>query len=164
MISKNLQDQINDQINKELYSAFLYLSMSAYFEDKNLPGFAKWLRLQYEEETAHAMKFYDYLVERGARVELKAIDQPQTEWKNSLEVFEDVLEHEKKVTSLINNLYELAIKEKDYPSQIMLHWFIDEQVEEEANASLIVEQIKLIEERGSAMLFLDRELGKRSED
>lgn len=163
MIKKAVQDAINEQINKELFSAFLYLSMSAYFADKNLPGFAKWLRVQYKEETEHAMKFYDYLIERGGKVALKAIDQPQMEWTSSKDIFEMVLEHEKKVTGLIYSLYELAIKEKDYPTQILLQWYINEQVEEEANATQIVEQLKMIEDRGTAVLMLDRQLGKRGE-
>jgi len=163
MIKPTVQDAINEQINKELFSAFLYLSMSAYFADKNLPGFAKWLRVQYKEETEHAMKFYDYLIERGGKVALKAIDQPQMEWTSSKDIFEMVLEHEKKVTGLIYSLYELAIKEKDYPTQILLQWYINEQVEEEANATQIVEQLKMIEDRGTAVLMLDRQLGKRGE-
>ena len=163
MIGKNLQDAINEQINKELYSSYLYLSMAAYFEAANLPGFAHWMRVQYQEEVEHAMKFFDFVIDRGGKVVLKAIDQPQTEWKTNLEVFEMVYEHEQKVTGLINNLYELALKEKDYPTQVLLHWYIDEQVEEEKNASQIVDQLKLIEARGTAVLMLDKELGKRGE-
>jgi ferritin len=161
MISKTLQDAINEQINKELYSSYLYLSMAAHFEAANLPGFAHWMRVQYQEEVAHAMKFFDFLNDRGGKVVLKAIDQPQTEWKTSLEIFEMVYEHEQLVTGLINKLYELALKEKDYPTQVLLHWYIDEQVEEEKNASMIVDQLKLIEARGTAVLMLDKQLGKR---
>jgi ferritin len=161
MISKTLQDAINEQINKELYSSYLYLSMAAHFEAANLPGFAHWMRVQYQEEVAHAMKFFDFLNDRGGKVVLKAIDQPQTEWKTSLEIFEMVYEHEQLVTGLINKLYELALKEKDYPTQVLLHWYIDEQVEEEKNASMIVDQLKLIESRGTAVLMLDKQLGKR---
>jgi ferritin len=163
MISKTLQDAINEQINKELYSSYLYLSMAAYFEAASLPGFAHWMRIQYQEEVAHAMKFFDFVIDRGGKVVLKAIDQPQTEWKNNLEVFEMVYEHEQKVTGMINSLYELALKEKDYPTQVLLYWYIDEQVEEEKNASQIVDQLKLIEARGTAVLMLDKQLGKRGE-
>ncbi|MFZ5809214.1 MAG: ferritin [Chloroflexota bacterium] len=161
MISKSMQDAINEQIKNELYSAYLYLSMSAFFEARNLPGFAKWLRLQANEELEHAMKFYDYVLERGGQVFLKAIDQPPSEWKSNLQVFEQVLEHEQKVTALINKLYEQALKENDYPSQIMLHWFITEQVEEEKNAAEIIENLKLIDAHGTAVLMLDHQLGKR---
>jgi len=162
MIEKTMQDAMNEQINKELFSSYLYLSMSAYFEDKNLPGFANWMRLQAGEERGHAMKFYDFVLERGGRVVLKAIDGPKTEWSSSLEVAEEVAAHEANITASINTLYELALKEKDYPAQIMLQWFISEQVEEEKNAAEIVANLKLIDARGTAMLMLDKQLGKRA--
>jgi len=161
MINKTVQDAINEQIKNELYSAYLYLSMSAYFEAENLPGFAHWMRVQAGEEQEHAMKFYEYVYERGGRVQLKTIDQPPFEWASTMEVFKEVLEHEQKVTSMIHNLFALALKENDYPTQVMLHWFINEQVEEEKNASAIVEQVKMIEAKGSAILYLDHELGER---
>ena len=161
MIGKPMQDLMNEQINKELFSSYLYLSMAAYFEDKNLPGFANWMRVQADEEREHAMKFYDFILERGGRVLLKAIDAPKTEWTSSLEVAEEVAAHEAKVTASIYALYELALKEKDYPSQVMLQWFISEQVEEEKNAAEIVTTLKLIEERGTAVLMLDHQLAKR---
>jgi ferritin len=161
MITKTMQDAINDQINKELYSAYLYLSMSAYFEDKNLPGFAHWMRVQEAEERSHAMKLYDFLAERGGRVILKGIDTPKTEWASTLEVAEEVAAHEAKVTASIYALYETALKEKDYPAQMMLQWFITEQVEEEKNAAEIVASLKLIEAHGTAVLMLDHRLGKR---
>ncbi len=161
MISKAMQDGFNEQINKEFYSSFLYLSMSAYFEDKNMGGFAHWMRLQAEEEYEHAMKFYEHLLDRGGRVMLAAIAAPATEWKTSLEVFKEVLAHEQKVTASINALYELALKEKDYPAQVMLQWFIEEQVEEEKSASEVVAQLEMIEERGTAVLMLDHRLAKR---
>lgn len=164
MISEKMQDAINDQIQAEFYSAYMYLSMAAYFEAKNLPGFAKWLRVQFQEEQEHALKFYDFLTDRGGRVQLGAIEQPPLEWEGNLEAFQAVLEHEQKVTGMINKLYEVALKQKDYASQVMLHWFIDEQVEEEKNASDIIEQLLLIDARGSALLMLDRQLGKREED
>lgn len=161
MISKPMQDAINEQINKELYSSYLYLSMAAYLEDKNLPGFAHWMRIQEQEEREHAMKFYDFLAERGGRVLLSAIVAPKTEWKSPLELAEEVAAHEALVTASIYSLYELALKEKDYPAQVMLQWFITEQVEEEKNAAEIVANLKLIEDRGTAILMLDHRLAKR---
>lgn len=161
MISKTMQDAINEQINKELYSSYLYLSMAAYFEDKNLPGFGHWMRIQADEEREHAMKFFDHLLDRGGRPLLKVIAAPETDWKSSLEAFREVQEHEAKVTASINALYELALKEKDYPAQVLLHWFIDEQVEEEKNAAEIVQQLELIEAHGTAVLMLDHRLAKR---
>ncbi len=164
MITKTMQDAINDQINKELYSAYLYLSMAAYLEDKNLSGFAHWMRLQEAEEREHAMKFYDFILERGGRVILKAIEAPKIEWSSTLEVAEEVAAHEAKVTASIYALYETALKEKDYPAQVMLQWFISEQVEEEKNAAEIVANLKLIEAHGTAVLVLDHRLGKRGGD
>ena len=161
MISKTMQDAMNDQINKELFSSYLYLSMAAYFEDRNLPGFAHWMRIQEAEEREHAMKLYDFLLERGGKVTLKAIDAPKTEWASTLEVAQEVAAHEAKVTASIHALYETALKEKDYPAQVMLQWFITEQVEEEKNAAEIVANLKLIEERGTAVLMLDHRLSKR---
>lgn len=164
MITKPMQDAINDQIHKELYSSYLYLSMAAYFEAQNLPGFAHWMRVQEAEERGHAMKFFDFLNERGGRVTLKAIDAPKSEWKSALEVAEEVAAHEAKVTASIYALYETALKEKDYPAQVMLQWFITEQVEEEKNAAEIVSSLKLIEAHGTAILMLDHRLAKRGGD
>jgi len=161
MINKAMQDAMNEQINKEMFSSYLYLSMAAYFEDKNLPGFANWMRVQADEEREHAMKFYDFILERGGRVQLKAIEAPKTDWDSNLEVAEEVAAHEAKVTASINDLYELALKEKDYPAQVILQWFITEQVEDESSAAQIVADLKLIEERGTAVLMLDKQLGKR---
>ena len=162
VINKTVQDAINEQIKNELYSAYLYLSMAAYFESLTLPGFTNWMKVQASEEQGHAMKFFEYVFERGGRVQLKAIDQPPFEWKSPMDAFEQVLEHEQKVTALIHNLYALALKENDYASQVMLQWFITEQVEEEKNATAIIEQLKMIEARETAMLMLDHDLGKRS--
>jgi ferritin len=164
MISRTIQDAINEQINKELYSSYLYLSMAAYFENKNLPGFAKWMYVQADEERSHGMKFFQHLLERGGKVELKTIVQPEVEWNTSLEVFKQVLEHEQVVTASINSLYELALKEKDYPFQVLLHWFITEQVEEEKNASDIIQRLELLDARGTAVLMLDHDLGKRGKE
>jgi len=162
MINLKVQNAMNEQIKNELFSAYLYLSMAAFFEEKNLPGFAHWMRVQAQEEQVHAMKFYDFIHDRGGKVTLLPIEQPKTEWKSALDAFNDAYAHEQLVTSMINKIYEIALEEKDYPSQIMLQWFIDEQVEEEKNASDIVEQLKRIEERGTAILMLDHELRKRS--
>ena len=161
MIGKAMQDAMNEQINKEFFSSYLYLSMAAYFEDRNLTGFAHWMRLQADEEHEHAMKFYNYILDAGGQVKLKAIAAPETEWKSNLEVAEQVAPHEAKVTASINDLYELALKEKDYAAQVMLQWFISEQVEEEKNANELVAKLRLIEERGTAVLMLDHRLSKR---
>src|SRR5512138_1803939 len=164
MITKAMQDAVNEQINKELFSSYLYLSMAAYFEAKNLSGFGNWMRVQAEEEREHAMKFYNFILERGGNVVLKAIDAPKTEWNSNLEVAEEVAAHEAKVTASIYALYELALQEKDYPAQVMLQWFINEQVEEEKNAGEIVATLQLIEDRGTAVLMLDHQLAKRKAD
>lgn len=161
MIEKTMQDALNEQINKELFSSYLYLSMAAYFEDKNLPGFANWMRMQADEEREHAMKFYDFILERGGRVFLKSIEAPKTDWNSNMEVVEEVAAHEGKVTASIHALYELALKEKDYPAQVMLQWFITEQVEEEKNAAEIVASLKMIEAHETAVLMLDHRLSKR---
>jgi len=161
MLSKAVQDAINDQINKELYSSYLYLAMSAHFESVNLPGLAKWTRVQAKEELGHAMKFYDYVVDRSGRVNFAAVAKPTSEWKTSLEVFTQVYEHEQKVTASIYKVYEVALKENDYATQGMLQWFISEQVEEEKNASEIVAQLEMIEAHDTAILMLDHRLGKR---
>ena len=163
MLNKKIQDAINEQIKNELYSAYIYLSMSAYFESMNLTGMARWMRLQSNEEVEHAMKFFDYIHDRGGRVVLGAIDQPPTEWKSPLAAFENAYEHEQKVTGMINNIYALALKENDYPTLVMLQWFIDEQVEEEKNASTIVEQLKLIGDSANGLMMLDHRLGERDE-
>jgi ferritin len=159
-----MQAAINEQINKEIYSAYLYLAMSAHFESVNLPGFANWTRVQFQEEMSHALKFFDYVHARGGQALLQAIAQPETTWKSALEVFNQIYAHEQFVTASIHKLYEVALKEKDYAAQIMLQWFINEQVEEEQNASEIVEQLKLIDAHGTAVLMLDHRLGKRGDD
>ena len=161
MIGKTMQDAMNDQINKELFSSYLYLSMAAYFEANTLPGFANWMHIQAEEEREHAMKFYRFILERGGKVELKAIAAPKTSWASALEAAEEVAEHEGKVTASIYSLYELAQKEKDYPAQVMLQWFIEEQVEEEDNAAQLVTNLKRIEAHETAVLMLDHRLSKR---
>jgi ferritin len=164
MISKTLQDAVNEQINKELYSSYLYLSMAAYFESINLPGFARWMYVQVDEERGHGMKLFSHLVDRGGKVVLKLIAGPDTDWKSNLDVFKHVQTHEAAVTASINALYEQALKEKDYPLQIELQWFITEQVEEEKNAAEIVQQLELIDAKGTAVLMLDHQLGKRGKE
>lgn len=164
MISTKMQDAINAQIKAELESAYLYLSMSAFFQNENLPGFAQWMRLQSKEELEHALKFYDYLLERGADVTLLSLNQPEAKFASAEEVFDKTYKHEQLVTSLIHKLYELALAEKDYPSQILLQWYIEEQVEEEANASQILATLKMIENKPQALLALDHQLGNRGSD
>ena len=161
MISVKMQEAINKQIQEELYSSYLYLAMAADSEEKNLKGFANWLQVQYQEENAHAMKLYHYLLERGGKVKLAPIQAPPSEFGTPLQVFETVLAHERHITSSINALYETAVSEKDYAAQIFLQWFIEEQVEEEGNASEILEKLKMVGERSGAILYLDKELKKR---
>lgn len=161
MFTKKMQDALNKQIQAEMASAYLYLSMAAYCEENNLKGFAHWLRLQYNEENGHALKIFDYVLERGGKVALQAIEAPQLEFGSPADIFAKVLQHEQYVTTLIEHLYETAIAEKDYASQIFLQWFITEQVEEEAAASEILEKLKLLPEKSGALLYIDKELGKR---
>ncbi len=161
MLSKKVQDALNKQINAELYSSYLYLAMQAYFEAGNLPGCAHWMRLQSEEERGHALKIFDYVFDRSGRVDLTAIQQPSSKYKSPLDVFQKTYEHEKTVTNMIHKLYELAVQENDHPTQVMLNWFVSEQVEEEKQALLIVEQLKMIGDNAPALLFLDHQLGER---
>lgn len=162
MISTKLQDAINNQIQAEMNSAQLYLAMSVYSEDKNLRGFAHWLKTQYQEETTHAFKFIDYLVARNGTVKLQAIPAPAATYGSPVELFEQVLAHEIQITSLINKLYEVAIEEKDYAAQIFLQWFIEEQVEEEGSAAAVLERLKMIGSSNGSLLYIDKELGKRA--
>jgi ferritin len=161
MISKTLQDAINDQIRHEINSAYLYLGMSLYAQSVNLPGFGSWLRVQWQEELGHALKLAGILSDRAGRVTLQAIDKPPVEYKSPLEVFQQVLVHEQKITALINKLYEAALKENDYATQVELQWFIGEQVEEEKTAAGIVEQLKMVGESGPPLIMLDRQLAVR---
>jgi len=164
MIKENIQEAINKQINAELFSAYLYQSMGAYLDSENLGGMAAWMNMQAKEELEHAMKFYNYLLERGGRVKLSAIDEPQFEWNSPLEVFEASYEHEQYVTGRINDLVELAAEEKDHATGVMLQWFVSEQVEEEATVDEIVEKMKMISESRNGLYMLDRELGKRDSE
>jgi ferritin len=161
MLSKKIEEALNDQINAEIYSSYLYLSMSAYFASKSLNGFANWMRQQVQEELFHALKMYDFVNERGGRVILKSIDQPQTEWASTRAVFDHVLAHEQKVTGLINNLVDMALDKRDHASHIFLQWFVSEQVEEEATAGEIVDKLRLIGGDANGLFMLDRELGQR---
>lgn len=161
MITAKMQDAINDQINYELYSAYIYLSMSAYYLSINLPGFANWMHVQAQEEMFHAMKFYGFVNGRGGRVTLTTIAGPETSWENPSSPFIDALLHEQKVTTRINNLVNMAIEERDHASNIFLQWFITEQVEEEANAEAIIRQLELIGNDKSGLFMIDRELGLR---
>lgn len=162
MINEKMQDALNDQINAEMYSSYLYLSMSAYFAGMNLNGFANWMRIQAQEELAHAIKFFDYIDERGGKVELKAIDSPPSQWDSPLSVFEEVYKHEQLVTSLINKLVYLAVDLKDRATESFLQWYVNEQVEEESNADDIVQQLKLIGDTGPVLFMFDRELQQRT--
>lgn len=163
MISKNLQSAINTQIRNEYYSSYLYLSMSAYCESLNYRGFANWLRKQSEEELTHALRLYDFLIDRDGRVVLDTIDQPPSEFGSLQEMFQQVLDHEKEVTSMINSLYELAISENDHATSVELQWFINEQVEEEKSASDIVDNLKLAGKNSAALLILDQQVSGGSE-
>ncbi len=160
-ISDSMAEALNGQINAELYSAYVYVSMAAYFESVDLKGFAGWMTAQAQEEVAHAMKIYDFIHERGGRVTLTAIDAPQTEWESPLTAFEDAYKHEQHVTSLIHTLVEQALAENDHATKGMLDWFVTEQVEEEATASEIVAKLKMAGGHGAGLLMLDGHLASR---
>lgn len=161
MISKKLQDAINEQINREFYSEFLYASMRAWFAGQTLNGFATWMEVQVREEHAHAMGFYTYLLDRGGKVELKAIKKPPMEFKDPMTAFKMTLEHEHFITKSINELMDLAITEKDHAMKSFLQWYVDEQVEEENNDETIIGKLNIIKDRPEGLLFLDKELGLR---
>ncbi|MEE4359636.1 MAG: ferritin [Desulfococcaceae bacterium] len=162
MISKKMEDALNQQINAELYSAYLYMAMSSYFEDKGLKGFARWMKAQAQEEQYHAEKFYSYVNECAGRVIFKTIDAPPAEWDSPLAAFEAALAHEKKVTGLIYDLVNLAREEKDHATDNFLKWFVEEQVEEEDSVREVIDELKLIGNGGSGMFMLNRELGQRT--
>lgn len=163
VLKKSMEDALNEQIKWELYSAYLYLSMASWYESIGLRGFASWERVQFLEEQAHAMKFLDYVIARGGRVILQQVDAPPADWKSPQKGFEYQLEHEQHVTQRINNLVNLALEEKDHATYNMLQWFIDEQIEEEANASEILDKLKMIEKEGESgiLYMLDKELATR---
>lgn len=161
MLSKKMHQALNDQIHHELESAYVYLAMAAHFEAENYPGFAHWMKMQFEEEMAHAFRIYDYIHSRGERVTLQTIHEPKAEYDSPLVAFEASLAHEQKITADIHNLYSLATEEKDYPSLSFLQWFIDEQVEEEEHVGGVVEDVKRVQDSPEGLLMLDRELGQR---
>ena len=163
-MSAELQDAYNDQITLEFASSYAYLQMAAFLDDANLPGFANWMRQQAEEERVHAMKFFAFVLDRGNQVELRSIPAPSSDYTSPLSVFEASLAHEQKVTASIHALYSQANDEKDFESLPLLHWFITEQVEEEATVSELIEQVAMAGDNGAALLLLDRELGTRVPD
>jgi ferritin len=164
MFGEAIQSAMNEQMKNEFFAAYQYLSMAAYCESQNLPGFAHWMRTQAREETEHAMKFYDFILDRNGHVVLQAIDGPVVEFGSPLEVFERALEHEQRVTAMINDLYGLVVRENDYASQTFLQWFVTEQVEEEKNTRDVVETLKMIGDKSEALFLLDRELARRGND
>jgi ferritin len=161
MLSNKMEAAINQQINAEMYSSYLYLSMATYFESISLGGFSNWMRQQAQEELFHGMKMFDFVCERGGRVTLTAIDEPPSEWASVLDVFENVLAHEQKVTGLINDLVDLALEERDHATTIFLQWFVSEQVEEEDTAGGLVDKLKLIGNDANGLFMLDTELANR---
>jgi len=161
VLTDRMHKALNDQLQAEFYSAYLYLSMAAYFDDKGLEGMANWMTIQFQEEQSHALKFYRYITERGGRVELAAIEKPTQDWDSPVAAFEGALEHEQMVSGLINNLADLAISEKDHATHNMLQWYIAEQVEEEANVDAIVNQLKMIGGEGHGLFMIDREMKGR---
>ncbi|MCZ6702332.1 MAG: ferritin [Ignavibacteria bacterium] len=161
MMSPKIQEALNKQLNAEFFSSYFYLSMSAYFEAKDLQGFAKWFRLQANEEYEHAMKIYDYIYQIGGEVKLDKIEEPKTEWDSFLEVFRDTFEHEQRITKSINNLLDLSISVKDHATVNFLQWFVSEQVEEEATAQQNVKKMDMIGDSKSGLFMLNRELGSR---
>ncbi|ABG05692.1 Ferritin and Dps [Rubrobacter xylanophilus DSM 9941] len=156
-----VRDAIEEQVGREFYAAYLYLSMAGSFEVANLPGFAHWMREQSKEELEHAMKFFDFLLDRGERVQLPALDSPPAAFRSPLDAFEQALEHEKRVTASIHSIYDLAVREGDYPAQVLLNWFVEEQVEEEKVTSEAVERLRMAGEDNAAILMLDAEMGRR---
>ncbi len=161
MIPKKIETAMNKQINHEFYSAYLYLAMSAYFRDLNLEGFAHWMRVQAREEQKHALKFFDHIIERKGTVKLDTIKTPESQWKSPLEVCQAVLKHEQMISKLIHTLTDLSRGEKDHASTTLLQWFVDEQVEEEASSTLLLERMELIKNSAGGLFMLDRELAKR---
>jgi len=161
MLKPNVEEALNRQVNAELFSSYLYLSMAAYFDSQTLAGMANWMRIQAQEELIHALKLFDFISERDGRVLLTQIDSPKTEWESPLNAFEDALGHERKVTGLINDLVDLSLGEKDHAANTFLQWFVTEQVEEEAAAKTIVDQLRMIADHPMALFMVDRELGQR---
>jgi len=162
MISEKMQKALNEQVNKEFYSAYLYLAMSAYCDSMGLPGFANWMRMQYEEEALHVTKMYDYILGQEGRVHLKTIDEPPQDFGTPLDVFEETLKHEKEITGLIHRLMDLAIEERDYATQAFLQWYVTEQVEEEANVNNILAPLRMVGSDKSGLMMIDQQLAGRT--
>ena len=163
MVSDKVQPALNDQLNAEFYAAYLYLGMSAYFQTRDLNGFAHWMRIQAREELEHAMRIYDFINERDGKIELRSIEAPPTEWESPLAAFENAYEHEKEVTGQINKLVDLAVSEHDHATNASMQWFVIEQVEEEAITRKIVHKLKLVGDDGNALFLMDRDLGEENE-
>ena len=161
MLTKKMEDELNGQINAEYWSADFYLSMSAYLGNEGLAGAASWFRVQYQEEISHALKFFDYIIERGGKVNLLPIPEVQSEWNGIIDIFEETLKHEQEVTSLINNLMDVAIDEKDHAAKSFLQWYVDEQVEEESGVQTILDQLRMVEGKGNGLFMIDKDLGQR---
>jgi ferritin len=161
MLSEKMTNELNEQVNREMYSAYLYMAMSSYSDSIGLKGFANWFMVQFHEEMFHAMKIYEYIQRQGEQPVLKAIDTPPSRFETALDMFEKTLEHEQFVTKSINNLMDLAIEEKDHATRIFLQWYVTEQVEEEENDNDIISQLKLIGDNPQGLMMLDRELGQR---
>lgn len=161
MLDERMEEALNYQLNRELYSGYLYLAMAAYFDDQDLPGFANWMRIQAQEELSHAMKFYDYLVRRGGRAVMDAIEAPENEWESAAAVFEQVYQHEQMVTGLIHKLVDLALEISDHATNNFLQWFVAEQVEEEESSSGVLHKVKMASQSRSGLYMLDQELGQR---
>lgn len=161
MLNKKIEKAINDQINEELYSSYLYLAMAAHLSNLGLNGFANWMNIQVQEEMNHAKFFFDFVLERGGKINLEQIAKPKSEWANITEIFEETVAHEKHISSNINDIASLAIEEKDHATASFLRWFIDEQVEEEATAEDWLSKLKLTKAEGTALFFLDQEAAKR---
>ncbi len=161
MLTKRMEIELNKQINAEYWSAYFYLSMSAYLEEKGLAGAANWMRIQYQEEISHALKFFDYVVERGGKVRLQPIDEVPHSWNGIIDIFEETLKHEQKVTSLINSLMDIAIEERDHAAKSFLQWYVDEQVEEESGVQTLLDQLNMVEGKGNGLFLIDKDLGQR---
>lgn len=161
MLAKRMEEELNKQINAEYWSAYFYLSMSAYLESEGLAGAANWMRVQYQEEISHALKFFDYIIQRGGKVDLRPIAEVPKKWNGILNIFEETLKHEQGVTSLIYNLMDVANEEKDHAAKSFLQWYVDEQVEEEAGVKTLLDQLKIVEGKGNGLFLIDKDLGQR---
>ncbi len=162
MLTDRMHKALNDQLQAEFESAYIYLAMAAYFEDKGLEGMSNWMNVQFQEEQTHALKFYRYIIERGGRVELQTLPQPPRDWDSPLAAFEAAYDHERMISGRINDLVSLAVEEKDHATNNMLQWFVAEQVEEEASVDAIVTQMRLVGENGHGLFMIDRELRGRT--